>query len=106
MAVMRTDFISLHAGDPKRTGENEIAGRSYARIQVGDSIGPVKDGLRIGTREVTFENLPKSSVTHVGIWDAVSGGRFLTGGPLINAKLLDDGDSIRFAPGKIIMTVE
>lgn len=45
------------------------------------------------------------TVTHVGIFDAVTSGNLLWHGALSASKVIDDGDTLSFAVGNIDLTL-
>lgn len=69
-------YVSLHTADPAGTGANEVTGGApaYARKAAAWSAGTV-DGVVTAT--VTFDVPAGTTVTHVGLWDAATGGTFL-----------------------------
>lgn len=68
--------VSLHTADPGTSGTSEVTGGSpaYARKAATWAVGTV-DG--VVTVTVTFDVPGSVTVTHVGLWDALSGGNFL-----------------------------
>lgn len=74
-ATMGT-YISAHTADPGTSGANEVTGGSYARQQT--TWGSASNGVRAGT-QVTIPIPVSTTVTHVGVWSAASGGLFRTG---------------------------
>ncbi len=86
--TISTVYVSLHTGDPDATGANEVAGGSYARQQANHSGWNAAAMATLGSQstnvnDLTYTAMPACTITHVGIWDAVSGGNFLMGGPTI-----------------------
>lgn len=73
-------YISLHTASPGTTGANELTGGSPAYARVATTWGSVTGGSVTGS-QVTL-NVPASTITHWGIWDAVSGGNYYDGGTL------------------------
>jgi hypothetical protein len=69
-------WISAHTGDPSTTGANEVAGGTYAREQT--TWGSASSGDRVGS-QVSIDIPASTTVTHWGIWSAVSGGTFRGG---------------------------
>lgn len=69
-------WISAHTGDPGTTGTNEVTGGSYARQQTtwssASGSGPV---TRAGL-QVTIPIPAATTVTHFGLFTAVTGGTF------------------------------
>ena len=80
--------LSLHDGDPGKTGANEVAGGSYARVQVvAAGWNAATGGLTDNNGIVTFTGMPvvgAPGIVAVGAWDAASSGNFLIGGYLGN----------------------
>lgn len=70
------DYISAHTGDPSTTGANEVAGGTYAREQT--TWGSAASGDQTGS-QVSIDIPAGTTVTHWGIWTAVSGGTFRGG---------------------------
>lgn len=73
--------LSLHTGDPGRTGANEVAGGSYARQVV--AYGPPSDGAGDITERVSVPVPAGVEITHWGCWD---GDTFLFGGAFANGQ--------------------
>jgi hypothetical protein len=69
-------YISAHTADPGSTGTSEVAGGSYARQQT--TWGTASAGERVGS-QVVIPIPAGTSVTHWGIWSAVTTGTFLGG---------------------------
>ena len=69
-------WISAHTGDPSTTGANEVAGGSYARKQT--TWGAAANGDQTGS-QVSITIPGGNTVTHWGLWTAVSGGTFRGG---------------------------
>lgn len=94
-----TPYVSLHTGDPGTTGASEVSGSSYAR-QAG-SFGNASSGAVSTDAQVNFVDMPACTVTHVGIWDAISGGNFLWGGALSSSVVVGAGNIFRFNTGNL-----
>jgi hypothetical protein len=83
-------YVSLHTASPGATGANECADATYARVAVATTAGswdaPSTGGGGRTTQNagtITFPALTAGvTITHVGLWDAASGGNFLKGGAL------------------------
>lgn len=93
-------YFSLHTADPGDTGTSEVTGGSYARQQrdaadANWSAGTATDGTTLNVAAITFP-APSANwgvVTHVGMWDAVSGGNFMGAGALAIPKTINNGDA-------------
>lgn len=69
---------SLHTADPGTTGSAEVAGGSpaYARQAITWAAGAT-DGVQTGTLAADFDVPAGTTVTHIGLWTAATGGTFL-----------------------------
>jgi hypothetical protein len=102
--AVATPYVSLHTGDPGETGTSEVAGGSYAR-QSG-SFAVASGGSCDSDAVLTFADMPAETVTHVGVWDAVSGGNFLWGGALTASKTTNAGDTFQIGSGDLTITLD
>lgn len=89
-------WISLHTADPGPTGQNEASGGPYARKTLAQFTAVDDDGAAKRVRNVPplFIQVAASTYTHLGLWDSVSGGNFLGGGPLSSPATVNDGDFV------------
>lgn len=69
-------YISAHTADPGTSGANEVTGGSYARQLT--TWAAASGGSRAGS-QVTIPIPAGTTVTHVGVWNAVSAGTFREG---------------------------
>ncbi len=100
-------FVSLHDGDPGETGANEITGGSYARQEVLDAAwNAATGGLTDNVNDIDFTLMPALTVTHIGLWSAVTAGVFLWGGALSASKVVNLNDTFRFAAGDANFTLD
>lgn len=101
-AFLGQDFLvaerwcSLHTADPGKTGVSEASGAPYARKAVTqfttvDSTGNAK---RIRNVALLLIQVLSGTYTHIGMWDAATGGNFLGGGPLSSPATVNDGDFV------------
>ena len=91
-------WVSLHTGDPGNDGSSEIA---TAREQVSFA-GPVTiDNAIQSSNEVSFASTTGGNISHLGLWDAQTGGKFLYGGPLSVMRPLLVNEGITFVVGAI-----
>ncbi|BDC48919.1 hypothetical protein F183_A12350 [Bryobacterales bacterium F-183] len=89
-------WISLHTADPGATGTNEASGGAYTRNALTQFTAVDDDGAAKRVRNVPplFIQVSAGTYTHLGLWDAVSGGNFLGGGPLSSPATVNDGDFV------------
>lgn len=101
-----TVYVSLHDGDPGLDGANELSGSGYARVAhaVWDAAN-AKASENTGVITMTTPSGSWGTVTHCGLWDALSGGNFLIGGALVAEQVVQTGAAISFADGAIDFAV-
>lgn len=97
-------YISLHTADPGETGINEVTGGSYARQSA--SFNVAASGATANSGVVDFISMPAVTVTHIGLWDAATGGNFLWGGALAASKTTNSGDTFRIPAGDIDISID
>lgn len=78
--------LSLHTASPGTTGANESSGGSpaYARQSVDWNTA---SGGAIDLDGVATFDVPASTISHFGVWSAVSGGTFYGGGSLSSSEV-------------------
>ena len=94
IAVAAT-YVSAHTGDPGSTGTTEVAGGAYARQQTtwAAAVGGQRDGSQVAVP------IPAgTSVTHWGLWSAVSGGTFYGGFALAAAEVFTLAGTLDHTP--------
>jgi len=99
-----TVYVSLHTADPGEAGANEVAGGSYAR-QASGGFAAAASGTTDNDAIIDFTLMPAETMTHAGIWDAVTAGNFLVGGALAAGKTTNAGDTFRIAAGDLDVTL-
>lgn len=72
-------WISLHTASPATTGANEVSGGSYARVQT--TWGAPATSASLGS-QVTINVPASTTITHFGIWSAVTAGTYHGGAAL------------------------
>jgi hypothetical protein len=84
-------YLSLHTGDPGDAGANEVSASGYTRLAIARTTAEWSrsdDGLGLTyVANAAAINFPSPSsdwgtVTHIGIWDASTGGNLLWTGAL------------------------
>ncbi|WP_242890289.1 phage tail fiber protein [Actinomadura litoris] len=71
---------SLHTADPGSSGTSEVTGGSYARVAITWSSS--SSGTKAITASVTLQIPAGTTITHFGLWSAISAGTFRGGGAL------------------------
>lgn len=101
-------YVSLHTADPgDASGANELTDSGYARkaSSFGAAVSP--GGTCANDAEVLGNAIADAgpfSVSHFGIWDAVSGGNYLGSAALATTKVFSQGDVPRFPVGALVLT--
>lgn len=80
---------SLHTADPSTTGANEVAGGSYARVAI--TWAAASGGSKALTAAVTLQVPAGTTITHFGLWSALSAGTFRGGGALDSSQAYPTG---------------
>ena len=103
--VVSTVYVSLHTGDPSTTGANEATGGSGPYARQSSSWSTAASKSVSNDVAINFLGMPASTITHVGLWDASSGGNFLAGGALTTSRTLSAGATGQFAVGALVVSV-
>jgi len=101
-----TVYVALHTADPQDDASGaEVSGGSYARTSV--TFGAPSDGASSNSADVTFPTATASwgTVTHIGIWNAASGGQLLYHTPLDSSKTIDTGDIFKITATNLTVTL-
>lgn len=99
-------YASLHDADPGATPDpnTELVGNGYARQPV-DFIAP-STRQTSNDAAIQFSSLPAATVTHVGVWDAVTGGNMLFSGALDVAAVIAENGGYEIALGDLAHRVD
>ena len=73
-------YVSLHTASPSTTGVNEVAGGTYARVAV--TWNSPSGGAVTNSNSLTINVPASTTVTHVGIWSALTTGTYYIGAAL------------------------
>jgi hypothetical protein len=103
-----TVYVSLHTANPDEDAsgaEVSTSGTGYARVAGSFS---VSGNTATTTAAVEFATATASygTVTHVGIWDASTGGNMLAYAALTSSKAIDTGDVFRIPTGDLDITLD
>lgn len=111
-------YVGLFTSDPTDAGTGtEVSGGSYARVQVNQDAttqpywNAITDSgatkLTDNNGAITFPTATASwgTVTHVGVFDAASGGNLLYHGALTTSKTVGNGDTFEIADGDLDLTL-
>jgi len=102
-------FIALFTAAPSDAGGGtEVTGGSYARQQLTAGFTVAGTATRASnTAAITFPQATAAwgTVTHIGIFDAVSGGNLLFHGALTTSKVVGDTDQLEFPADSLGVTL-
>jgi hypothetical protein len=101
-------YIALYTAAPSDAGGGtEVSGSGYAREAVTFAAASSPAGTTSNTGAVSFTAAGGSwgTITHIGIFDAVTGGNLLWHGALTASKVVGDGDTLEFAIGNLDLTI-
>lgn len=104
--AVSTPYVALFTSDPTDAGSGtQVSGGSYARQSV--TFGAPSNGVSINSADVTFPTATASwgTVTHIGIYDALTSGNLLYHTPLDISKTIDIGDVFKIASGNLSVTL-
>ena len=99
-------YIAAYTAAPSDAGGGtEATGGSYARKQFTPS---VSGDLMTNSGALEFVTATASwgTITHIGIFDAATGGNLISWGALTTAKTIDSGDILRFDTGELDVTLD
>lgn len=115
MPSITNRYLALFTADPKDDNSgtaNEVAGAWYARQTANSWTAPVSnpDGtsgtVTQNSAQVTFPAVTGSSVTvtHWGLYDALTGGNLLYSGALATSKTLNVSDVMTLGANQLTLT--
>ena len=105
--TVATVYISLHTGDPGSTGASETTYTGYGRVAVASGFSVAASKTTDNDSAITFGEMTAgpATMTHVGIWDAVTSGNFMIGGALTSSVAVGVGGIPEFAAGDLDVTL-
>lgn len=99
-------YVSLHSADTGETGSGEISGGSYARQLATSSFAAASGGSKTTNADLTWADMPATTITHACIWDSVTGGNALFLGSLTASKAVNGGDTFKILSGNLSVTLD
>lgn len=98
--------ISLHTSDPGKTGAGEVlVATDSAYVRKVATFGAATLEVSAITAGLTWTAAAAATtyiVTHIGVWDAATGGNFLLGGALAVSETVVAGGSVVLGAGRAI----
>jgi len=102
-------YLSLHVGDPGLTGANElVVGTDAAYVRKAITFAAAATKQKATDASVTWTADAAATtyiVTHVGIWDALTAGNFLSYGTLAVPETIAASGSFNLSAGRAISTI-
>jgi hypothetical protein len=101
-------FVGLFTAAPSDSGGGtEVSTGGYSRKSVSFAAASSPGGTTQNSGIVTWTAAGANygTVSHVGIFDASTGGNLLWHGALSASKTVNDGDTIQFAAGNLTLTL-
>ena len=103
-AVAQT-YVSLNTADPTdAAADTELTDSGYVRVAGAWAAPVLGAGTVSNSTDIEFPAIADAgpfSVTHIGIWDALSGGNLLIYAPLTTSKVFSQNDVPRFPTGSL-----
>lgn len=101
-----TLYLALYTAAPGEAGGGtEVSGVSYARQSAAMTVSG-NEATTSANVEFPAAGSNWGTVTHVGVFDAASGGNLLAYGSLSNSKAIDSGDIFRITAGSLDITLD
>jgi hypothetical protein len=101
-----TVYVALFTTDPTDAGSGtECSGTAYARQSA--TFAAPSNGASSTNADVQFPQAGNSwgTITHFGIYDALTTGNLLYHGALTTSKVIDTGDVFKIASGSLTVTL-
>lgn len=101
-------YVALYSAAPSDSGGGtEISTGGYTRQSVTFSAASSPGGTTSNSNTVTFtaSGANYGTVTHIGIFDALTTGNLLWHGAMTASKTVNDGDTLEFSIGNIDLTL-
>jgi hypothetical protein len=101
-------YVALYTAAPSDSGGGtEVSGSGYTRKVATFAAASTPGGTTSNSGAVSFTASGGSwgTITHMGIFDASSGGNLIWHGSLTASKTIGDGDTLEFAIGNIDLTI-
>jgi len=93
-------YVSLHTNEPGEDGAAEVFGDGYVRQ--GSRFEPARQRIAMNEGRTEFTDLPAVNVSHIGLWDAPTGGAFLWGSERIDPAVgVPRGGTLRIEAGNL-----
>jgi hypothetical protein len=101
-------YVALYTAAPSDSGGGtQVSTGGYARQSVTFAAATSPGGTTSNTNTVSFtaSGANYGTVTHIGIFDALTAGNLLWHGAMTASKTVNDGDTLEFSIGNIDLTL-
>ena len=101
-------YVSLHTADPTDAGTGaELSGNAYTRQSASFATASGTGGSVSTDADITFSAATADwgTVSHIGVWDASTGGNLLYHTALDSSKTIDTGDIFKITSGNLTVTL-
>ena len=101
-------YIGLFTAAPSDSGGGtEVTGSGYSRKTASFNAAATPGGTTSNSAIVSWTAAGGNygTVTHIGIFDASTGGNLIWQGGLTTPKTVNDGDTIQFSAGNLTLTL-
>ena len=99
-------YLALYTSAPGEAGGGtEVSGGGYARQSVTFTVSG-NEATNSGAIEYPTATGSYGTVTHVGVFDASSGGNLIAYAALATSKVIDTGDVLRVPAGDLDITLD
>jgi len=107
-AFLAARFVSLHTGAPGDVGSNEVTGGAYVRQAATFTNSGNNPTVSANNAVIQYPTATAAwgTITHFGIWSAVSAGTFLGWNTVVTPKTIDIDDIARWEVGKLTVTTD
>jgi|TARA_E500000178_G_C16933265_1_gene712752 hypothetical protein len=107
-------YIGLFTSDPTDSASGtEASGSGYARIRIDNKMASATTGSDnssiVSNTNITFAAASGGdfgTITHIGIFDALTSGNLLAHGALTASKTISDGDTFQINSGNLTITID
>ena len=107
-------YIGLFTSDPTDSASGtEVSGSGYARIRIDNKMASATTGSDnssiVSNTNITFAAASGGdfgTITHIGIFDALTSGNLLAHGALTASKTISDGDTFQINSGNLTITID
>lgn len=107
-------YLGLFTSDPTDSASGtEVSGSGYARIRIDNKMAAATTGSDnssiVSNADITFAAASGGdfgTITHIGIFDALTSGNLLAHGALTASKVISDGDTMQINSGSLTITID